>query len=64
MTSWVSLERKFDFRVGRAIKAFSPGEVFMTDAEANEAERQGAGKRIERPAGKKTTKDGQTVNAD
>jgi hypothetical protein len=66
MTAWVSLTRKFDYRIPgkRAMKAFHPGDVFMTDAEADEAERQGAGKRIEKPDGKKVTKAGQTVDAD
>lgn len=64
MTTWVRLDRKFDWRApnGRAMKAFPPGEHFMTDPQADEAERVGAGKRIDKPAGKKTTKAGQAVD--
>lgn len=66
MTAWVRVDRKFDYRIPgrRAMKAFQPGDVFMTDAEADEAERQGAGKRIEKPDGKKVTKAGQTVDVE
>lgn len=64
MTAWVSLTRKFDWRVPgkRAMKAFPAGEHFMTDAAADEAERVGAGVRIDKPAGKKVTKAGQAVD--
>lgn len=65
MTSWVSLDRKFDWRVPgkRAMKAFPPGEHFMTDEQADEAERVGAGRRVDKPEGKRTTKAGQTKDA-
>lgn len=65
MTAWVEISRKFDWRVPgkRAMKSFPVGEHFMTDEQADEAERVGAGKRIERPAGKKVGKDGQVKDA-
>ena len=64
MTSWVRLDRKFDWRVPgkRAMKAFPAGDHFMTDEQADEAERVGAGVRIDKPAGKKTSKAGYVVD--
>lgn len=66
MAAWVELSRKFDWRVPgkRSWKAFPVGEHYMTDEQADEAERIGAGKRVSRPEGKKVGKDGQVKNAD
>lgn len=66
MASWVSLTRKFDWLTptGRGMKAFPVGDHYMTDDQADEAERVGAGKRVTRPSGKKVTKAGQARNAD
>jgi hypothetical protein len=65
MAVWVNMDRKFDWRVPgkRAMKSFPPGEHYMTEEQATEAERVGAGTRMaERPEGKKVTKAGQTAN--
>lgn len=67
MAVWVELHQKFDWRApnGRAMKAFPVGEHYMTDEQADEAERVGAGKRLEKkPEGKKVTKAGQAKDAD
>lgn len=66
MASWVRLTQKYDWRTpnGRGMKAFPVGEHYMTDDQADEAERRGAGVRIDKPAGKKTTKAGQARDAD
>lgn len=65
MASWVRLNRKFDWigPGGRSMKSFPVGDFYMTDDQAGEAERVGAGKKISRPDGKKTDKAGGTVNA-
>lgn len=65
MTTWVSLHEIYDWRGpnDRAMKSFPPGEHFVTEDQAADIERQGKGKRIERPDDKKTSKAGQTTHA-
>ena len=66
MAQWVELHRKFDWVApgGRSMKAFDPGQHYMTQDQAEEVVRQGAGKKIDKPADKKTTKAGKVVDAD
>lgn len=61
MAAWVELTEKYDWRApnGRAMKAFPVGQHYVTDDQADEVERLGKGKRIDRPDGKKVGKDGQ-----
>lgn len=67
MAVWVETNRIFDWRqpgsrgASRAMKTFPVGEHFMTEEQAAEAERQGAGKRMAKPpADKSVDKSGQT----
>lgn len=67
MAVWVETNRIFDWRAKnargapRGMKTFGVGEHFMTEEQAGEAERQGAGKRMkDPPADKRTDKTGAT----
>ncbi len=66
MASWVHLTQIFDWTGpnGRSMKSFPVGDHYMTDDQASEAERRGAGKKIDKPDGKKTTKAGVVIDAD
>lgn len=59
MGKWVSLHRKWDWRNGtRSMRCFDPGTHFVTDAQADEAIRVGAGHVVPKPAGVKVDKRG------
>lgn len=63
MAAWVRLTRNFDWRNGmRFMKSFPVGDHYLTDSQADEAERVGAGDRLPaRPSNRRVAKDGQTV---
>jgi hypothetical protein len=46
------------------MKSWPVGQHYMTQDQADDAVRVGAGKAIDRPTGKKTTKAGKVVDAD
>ena len=59
MGKWVSLHRKWDWRNGtRSMRCFEVGVHFVTDAQASEAVRVGAGVVVSRPEGVMVGKDG------
>ena len=63
MAAWVRLTAALEWvgPGGRSMKSFPPGDHYLTDDQATEAERQGVGSRMaERPAGTKVDKAGQT----
>ena len=63
MAAWVRLTAALEWvgPGGRSMKSFPPGDHYLTDDQATEAERQGVGERIERPKGAKVDKAGKTV---
>jgi hypothetical protein len=63
MAAWVTLTATLEWVApgGRSMKSFPPGDHYLTEDQATEAERQGVGsRRVERPKGAKVGKDGQT----
>lgn len=67
MAAWVRLTAALEWvgPGGRSMKSFPPGDHYLTDDQATEAERQGVGTRLaERPTGKRAGKDGQARDAD
>lgn len=63
MAAWVRLTAALEWvgPGGRSMKSFPPGDHYLTDDQATEAERQGVGERLaERPKGAKVDKAGQT----
>lgn len=64
MAKWVETHRIWDWLTpgGRSMRCFQPGLHYMTDAQADEVVRVGAGVVVERPDGGKVTKGGKIAN--
>lgn len=64
MAKWVETHRIWDWRGQgtRSMVCFQPGMHYMTDAQADEAVRVGAGAVVDRPAGSKVSKGGKVAD--